>query len=624
MFKRTDIITVDRPRKAIKSEQEVEFAIWVPDSWGFVSKATLLACKHGDLEQKGYKMDFTQKEDEKISKFTVKVSFEDVGIHYFYFEIFLNGEKTILKYDYQTKQPTTNGGDLWKVTVYDKQFETPTWAKGKLIYHIFVDRFSKSENYVTPAMPGRMQLYWGEIPTWKPNADGEIKNEEFFMGNLLGVEEKLDYFNDLGVEILYLSPICRSQSNHRYDTSDYEEVDPYLGNKETIKTLCKQAHKRGINVILDGVFNHTGNDSVYFNEFSHFNTIGAYQSKDSNYYDMYSKNENGQFSYWWGFKNLPKCDGKSQMWIDFICGVEGVIDQWFEWGIDGVRLDVADELTDEFIERIRIAVHRNKKDGFIVGEVWDHAIEKEIYGRKRQYLLGKGLDSVMNYPFSNAILKYIRFGDVECFRETITSILDEYPPCAISTLMTSLSTHDITRAMTTLAGEGINNFAYQWVWDVTKNRDWQYEHDSLGDNYNLAKTRFKLATIIQYFLPGNPCIFYGDEVGLHGYKDPFNRKCYPWGHEDNELLEFFKQIGELKKSVTEIYKLDFKIIYITNDVLIFERTDNTKSILIAVNRTDKQIHIQIPEMYKLKGKKVFDINASFEKLNSYGAIIIMA
>lgn len=624
MSKRTDIIVVERPRRAIKSGTEVEFSIWVPDCWGFVSKATLLACKHGDLEQKGYKMNYIQKEDEQISKFTVRVSFEDVGIHYFYFEIFLNGQKTIVKYDYQLEQPTTNDGDLWKVTVYDRQFETPDWAKGKLIYHVFTDRFFKSEKYITPAMPGRTQLYWGEMPTWKPNADGEIKNEEFFMGNLLGIQEKLDYLIELGVEILYLSPICMSQSNHRYDTANYKKVDPYLGNEDSMKNLCKEAHKRGMKVILDAVFNHTGNDSVYFNEYAHYKELGAYQSKDSKYYDMFAKTQDGKFRYWWGFKNLPECDGTNKKWIEFICGKRGVIDVWFSWEIDGLRLDVADELTDEFIEEIRIAVHRNKKDGFIVGEVWDHAIEKEIYGKKRQYLLGKGLDSVMNYPFSNAIIKYIRFGDAKCFKGTISAILDEYPECAISTLMTSLSTHDIARAMTTSAGDGINNIAYQWVWNVSEGRQWQYLHDSLGENYDIARKRFKLETIIQYFLPGNPCIFYGDEAGLCGYNDPFNRKCYPWGKEDNDLIAFFKLLGKVKKSVTEIYKLDLNIIYITNEVLIFERVSNIKSVLIAVNRTDKQIPIQIPIKYKEKGKMIFDIGGTFENLNSYGAIIIMA
>lgn len=615
-------IIVEVPQKAIKMESEVEISIFIPDSLGFVEKATLLVCKHGDKEQKGYKMEYMDKKEQQISKFTTKVTFMEVGIHYFYFEIFLNGQKTIVKYNYNTRQPDVYAGDLWKVSVFYKEFETPEWAKGKNIYHIFVDRFYKSDNYVAPAMPGRTQLYWGDMPTWKPNADGLIKNEEFFMGNLLGIQEKLDYLLELGVEILYLSPICRSQSNHRYDTADYEEVDPYAGNIEMMKTLCSEAHKRGMYVILDSVFNHTGNDSIYYNQYFHYSTIGAYQGKESEYYDIYRRDDSGNPQFWWGFENLPECNCNSEKWSKFICGPEGVIDKWFSWGIDGLRLDVADELTDDFIEKIRVAVHRNKKDGYIIGEVWDHAIEKEIYGRKRQYLLGKGLDSVMNYPVSNAILKYIRFGDVECFRGTIDAILSEYPQCSIDTLMTSLSTHDITRAMTTLVGEGINNFAYQWVWDVSEGREWQFHYDALDERYNLAKRRLKLATIIQYFLPGNPCVFYGDEAGLFGYKDPFNRKCYPWGKEDKELLGFFRALAKAKKSVQDIYKLDFKIMSISEELLVFERTDKERGILVAINRTEKYIYHQIPEVYKQNGAEIFSLDSKSEVLNPYGAIII--
>lgn len=618
---RDDWISVERPIKAVKTGEKIKFAIWIPDSWGFVSKATLLICKHGDLTQKAFKMDYLEKSENVVSKFETEITIEDVGIHYFYFAIVVNEDKKVLKYDYRHKKSAINEGDLWKFTVYDKNFNTPHWANGKLIYHIFLDRFYNSTSYCAPALPGRTQLWWGDLPIWKPNSEGIIKNNEFFMGNLLGVIEKLEYLNELGVEILYLSPVCKSQSSHRYDTADYQEIDPYLGDKEILKLLCNNAHKLGIRIILDSVFNHTGDESKYFNRNNHYNSKGAYQCKDSPYYNWYKQNGDS-FEYWWGFENLPVCNGYSKEWKDFICGVDGVIDQWFELGIDGLRLDVADELTDEFISEIRKAVHRNKQDGYIIGEVWEDAIEKEVYGKKRQYLLGNGLDSVMNYPFSNAILKYIRFGDVACFEGTINSILENYPLCSIKTLMTSLSTHDITRAMTTLAGDGITNQPFNWIWDVNGNRQWQYENDSLKANYELAKKRFKLATIIQYFLPGNPCIFYGDEAGLHGYKDPFNRKCYPWGKEDKDLQEFFRRLGQVRKRIQNIGEFDFKILNISKEILVFERASNNTSIIVIINRTDNQVTIDIPSKYLNPETEIFSINRQNNTLLPYGGIIL--
>ena len=375
-------------------------------------------------------------------------------------------------------------------------------------------------------------------------------------------------------------------------------------------------------IIIDGVFNHTGNDSKYFNEYNSYNTIGASQGIKSPYYNWYKKNDNGEFEYWWGFRNLPVCDGNNLEWQKFIYGKNGVIDTWFKWGIDGIRLDVADELTDEFIENIRIAVKRNKKDGFILGEVWDNAICKEGYGKQRKYLLGKGLDSVMNYPFTNAILKYVRFGRADYFEETVNDILTQYPEDSLYSLMNSLSTHDITRVMTTLVGDGINNSRYNWVWDVPYSRAWQFDKLKLSDTqYEKAKKMMKIATIIQYFLPGNACIYYGDEIGMYGYRDPFNRRCFEWKNIDKELHEFFIQLGQIRKKMDFLSNAKLNIVEINKNVLVFERKNSMESVLIIVNRSENKIDVSIPEQY-LTGEVIFKSNYDNNQLLEYGFLVI--
>ena len=441
------------------------------------------------------------------------------------------------------------------------------------------------------------------------------------MGNLKGIQEKLDYLNELGVEIIYLNPICMSQSNHRYDTADYESVDVYLGVNDDLKELCDEAHKRGMAIVIDGVFNHTRNHSYYFNEFGTYDTVGAFQGEQSPYYSWFKKNARGGFEYWWGFKNLPVCDGESQGWQNYIYGEGGVIDKWFSLGIDGVRLDVADELTDEFIENIRIAVKRNKSDGFIIGEVWDNAITKEGYGKQRTYHLGKGLDSVMNYPFTNAILKYVRFGKYKFFKETVNEILTQYPDEALFSLMNSLSTHDITRAMTTLVSDGIQKNEYNWIWDVPYSREWQVSHSKLDvEKYEKAKKMMKVATAIQYFLPGNPCIYYGDEAGMYGYRDPFNRMCFPWESIDEELHEFFVELGKVRKNLDFIAKAKTRIVEANEKILVFERYQEENSVLIAVSRSTESCKINVPEAYA-NGKNIFVLNCDNDVIFDYGIMI---
>lgn len=595
----------------------------IAGEYGFINEAKVIMNQQKGTNEREIKMDYISTDEHHMNLFSCDVFFENLGLHYFCFKLIINGNIKWIKYDAKHSCACITENDIpyWTVTVYEKNFHVPEWAKGKIMYQIFPDRFFRSTAYIPKEIKGRVTKQWGEIPNWAPGEDGEIHNNDYFMGNLKGITEKLEYLSDLGVEILYLNPIFMSQSNHRYDTADYEIVDSYLGSNEDMKELCDEAHKRGISVIIDGVFNHTGNDSKYFNEYGTYDTIGAFQSPQSPYYNWYRKDSRGGFEYWWGFKNLPVCDGCNSDWQNYIYGKGGVIDKWFSLGIDGIRLDVADELTDEFIENVRIAVKRNKRDGFIIGEVWDNAVTKEGYGKQRTYLLGKGLDSVMNYPFTNAILKFVRFGKYEYFVETLNEILTQYPKEVIFSLMNSLSTHDITRAMTTLVGDGIQKNEFNWVWDVPYSRKLQFAHNKLDEaKYEKAKKMMKIATTIQYFLPGNPCIYYGDEVGMYGYRDPFNRMCFPWESIDEELHSFFTELGKVRKQFSFIAKANIRIVEATKSILAFERYNEDDRILIVVNRSEHDEKINVPEIYE-NSKNVFEMNFNDDILSEFGIII---
>ena len=353
-----------------------------------------------------FPMKHIKNENNKIY-FETKVDLETRAIYNYYFEFKVNNNvKYIDKDNKIVNQITRENKNKMSVN-----FDVPDWAKGKIMYHIFIDRFNRGSKEKLKEMP-RRTIYnsFDDEMIIGPNKDG-IWNADFYGGDLLGIVEKLDYIKSLGVSIIYLSPVVHSQSNHRYDAADYENVDPYAGCNEDLKKLCEEAHKKDMKIVLDAVFNHTGNDSKYFNEYGTFETIGAYQSMYSTYAPFYRKHyDNGQikYDYWWGMTNLPVCNGYSKEWQDYILGIDGVIDKWFNLGIDSLRLDVADELTDEFIEKIREAVKRNKEDGFILGEVWKNPMRMN-----RGYIeSGKGMDSVMNYLFVDSLIRYFKYEDI--------------------------------------------------------------------------------------------------------------------------------------------------------------------------------------------------------------------
>ena len=496
-------------------------------------------------------------------------------------------------------------------------FSVPDWAKGKIMYHIFVDRFARGEKKKEILPHRHLHNSIEEEPVLGPDKEG-LWNTDYYGGDLRGIIQKLDYIKSLGVSILYLSPIVKSQSNHRYDTGDYLEIDPYVGCKEDLQELCKKAHQRGMKVILDAVFNHTGNDSLYYNEYGSYPSLGAYQSTESPYSSFYKK-EGNNFQYWWGNKNLPVCNGEDPKWKEFITGKDGVIDQWFRLGIDGLRLDVADDLRDDFIEEIRKAVKRNKKDGFILGEVWENPMKMN-----RGYLeSGKGLDSVMNYTMMDALIRYYRYADVEKLKKVMEEIVRDLPEESIQSFMNFTSTHDISRIMQIFGYQGFNPNT-KWAWDVNnENHEYLKKQILSKEEYEKARELVKSYLFTLCFLPGNISIFYGDEAGIQGLGNLLNRKPYPWMKEDEDLIQFVKEIGRIRKQESFLEKAKTRIRYINPDYFCFERIGKEKKAIITINRTNKNGYIWVPPEYEESGIVYSHNNSKPNYLTPYGGVALI-
>ena len=420
-------------------------------------------------------------------------------------------------------------------------------------------------------------------------------NNDYFQGDLKGITEKLDYIASLGVTCIYLNPIFEAQSNHRYDTSDYSKIDPLLGSEKDLVYLCEKAKEKGISVILDGVFSHTGDDSIYFNKYGRYNSVGAYQSEKSPYYSWYKfiKHPDNYHS-WWGISILPEVIEESEGFLDFITGENGIARRWLRTGVRGWRLDVADELPDVFLDRFRKAVKEENPEALVLGEVWEDASNKFSYGERRRYFGGKQLDSVMNYPFADAIITFIRTGKVEGFSDKILTILENYPKCVIDVLMNHIGTHDTMRAITQLAGESCEY----------RDRTWQSKTKLTPEQYGLGVRLLKLAAVIQYTLPGVPSLYYGDEAGMQGYKDPFNRYCYPWGKENTELIEFYRSLGKVRGDCSCFKEGEYVTVSEMLGCLAYERRDRKDSVLVIINRNEHEIDYFLPAQWQ-NTKSVF-------------------
>ena len=501
-------------------------------------------------------------------------------------------------------------GECWQLTVFESQYQTPDWLSGGIMYQIFPDRFYRSgtTKYNVP-QDRYLHQRWGSQPEWRPNHQGEITNSDYFGGDLEGIIQKLDYLQSLGITCIYLNPIFEAHSNHRYDTADYTKVDPLLGTKEDFKRLCKEANKRGMHIMLDGVFNHTGSDSIYFNRKGRYQTLGAYQSQESPYYDWYQFYQwPEQYACWWNFETLPNVNETNETYNAYINGTDGVIQTWLKAGADGWRLDVADELPDLFLDDITKAAKQVKPTSMILGEVWEDASNKMAYGQRRRYLLGKQLDSVMNYPFREAIIGFLTGKNPAEMMELIMTVLEHYPPSAIHLLMNHIGTHDTERILTVLGGEPLNG----------RDREWQSKTKLSQEQRSKGLALLKLASLMQYTLPGIPCVYYGDEAGMEGYRDPFNRVCFPWVHEDAELVNWYRSLGKIRHSCEVLKQGTLEPYYADDDCFVYVRSDEAvgQKLLVAVNRTAQRKQLCMVQEWEtasaLLGKAVWNGTLTLE------------
>lgn len=514
----------------------------------------------------------------------------EAGLFWYHFEFTAGGyTHNIFKGQYSNGY-VDGKDDSWQLTVYSGEQEVASQWRGGIMYQIFPDRFFSSGTQKIIPLDAKL-VRWRSIPQYTADPKTGLWNNDYLGGDLKGIEEKLPYLKDLGVDIIYLNPIFEAHSNHRYNTANYMTIDPLLGKEDDFISLCTAAHKLDIKIILDGVFSHTGDDSIYFNKYDHYSSVGAYQSKESPYYSWY-KFENWPNSYksWWGVPILPEIIEEEPSYLEFITGKGGVIEKWLTLGADGWRLDVVDELPDEFIAAIKKRIKAVKPEALLLGEVWEDASNKTSYGERRKYLLGSELDSVMNYPFRKAIIDFVAYDNAEDFFEQILTITENYPKQIVDSLMNPLSTHDTERILTLLGGYNCENMPNEVQANLKLDEE-ERKH---------ALSLLKVATVLQYTLPGFPSIYYGDEVGMEGGRDPFNRQGLPWYDIDEDLLVFYKELGDLRLHKSYVFRdSDFVPISAADGVVCFERrhTDEygkSYSIIILVNRGNDAINYTLP------------------------------
>lgn len=476
----------------------------------------------------------------------------------------------------------------WQLTVYRKS-SCPNWFGGGLTYQIFPDRFRRvpPEPMDPTGLVGNRWVHenWADTPEWRPDPDGEIRNRDFFGGTLQGIIARLPDLYEFGVTTLYLNPIFESASNHRYNTANYLKIDPMLGTEEDFRRLCSQAHTLGMRVILDGVFNHTGSQSLYFNADGFYSTLGAAQSRESPYFDWYSFHPwPADYDSWWGINTLPAVREENPSYLSYIItGEDSVIRHWLRAGADGWRLDVADELPDSFITAIRAVMEETKPGSVLIGEVWEDASNKIAYSQRRKYLLGSELHGVMNYPFRTALLAYLQGGGAQDFREAMETLRENYPPEAFYSAMNFLGTHDTPRILTVLGAS-----------HVPQDKDARAVYRLSPAERQKGETLVRLASLILFTFPGSPTVYYGDEVGMEGFEDPFNRGTFPLGPAGSPLTPWFLRLGSLRKERVSLQRGSIEYLMAQGPLLAYSRTWEDQVSLTVVNAGDSRTRMTLP------------------------------
>lgn len=502
-------------------------------------------------------------------------------IYFYYFKVIKNVYGNI-----QTKYygKSNNSGNCqeyyneydinkYQITV-SKKVNTPKWFEEGVLYHIFVDRFNKTGKIHNPKKNSFMYANWEDTPMYIKNSEGEIARWDFHGGNLKGIISKLNYLKSLGISIIYLSPIFEAQSNHKYDTGNYKAIDPMFGDEEIFKELIEEAKEKGMSIILDGVFSHTGDDSIYFNKYGNYDSLGAYQSKESKYSSWYNfKNYPNEYDCWWGVKSMPNVNENEESYMDYIIrDKDSVINKWMNYGVKGWRLDVVDELPNKFLDELRKETLKANNESILIGEVWEDASNKISYNERRKYLLGNQLNGVTGYVFKNIILDFLTYkiNSSDVYNKFMT-IKENYPKYAFKSNLNLLGTHDTPRILTEL---------------------------------NEDKELLNLAVAIQMTFEGVPYVYYGDEAGMTGGKDPDNRKTYPWKNEDKELIAFYKKMIKDRNNNEVLSRGDTTFLNLENeDVFAYIRhmeNSQENEVLVIVNRSNNEntVSINLKEVYK--------------------------
>lgn len=552
------------PCGTVREGQNVHFEVDLPES-----EQLTVICRSDDGE-----ISFEETMHRDGTKHYCDITFPRKGLYYFGIT---DGMAQFLDFTSKGECFLSRNPASAQQLVVSKDYVPADSFYGGIAYQIFPDRFAISGD--VERLPGRIyHEELSDIPEWRPDEKGIIRNNDFYGGNIRGIISRLGYLSELGVTLIYLNPIFESNSNHRYDTGDYFKIDAQLGTEDDFRELCSKAGELGIKIILDGVFSHTGDDSIYFNRYGRYPSVGAYQSIDSEYYSWFVFQKwPDKYSSWWGIDTLPEVNELDDSYAQFITGKDGVIDHWMEAGASGFRLDVADELPDEFIVKIRDAIKRNDPEGLLIGEVWEDASNKISYGKRRKYFWGDELDGCMNYPFKNAVLDFIREPDAETFAAEISTICLHYPGEMLNSCLNMLSSHDTERAINALAAPDA----------AVSSRDVKAARHLTREEYLRGVEMLKLAYALMFFLPGIPMIYYGDEIGLQGYGDPFCRGFFLEEKADTNLLESVREICEKRREFSDVLSTgDISFFRADRGILGFYRSNDKGKIVFMMNRGD--------------------------------------
>ncbi|MBO4326745.1 MAG: glycoside hydrolase family 13 protein [Clostridia bacterium] len=427
-----------------------------------------------------------------------------------------------------------------RITVFDPGMRVPEWFKNAVIYQIFPDRFAIGDD--PGVVPKKDAVMYGStecVPEYSKNADGEVVRWDFFGGNLSGIIGKLGYISGLGADTVYLNPIFESVSNHRYDTADYEHVDGLLGGDKAFGRLADSMSDNGMRLILDGVFSHTGRNSRYFK--------AALRGRKP-YSGWYDFRPDGSYECWWGVKDLPCVKELDPSYFKYIVkGRNSIVRRWLRAGASGWRLDVADELPDEFLEELFKAATEERSDAVIFGEVWEDGTDKVSYGVHRSYFTKHELHSQTNYPFRERLLKFLE-GSVNAQDISCLFRLDSvnYPPEVYYSLVNMTGSHDVERLFTYLKR-------------ITR------------DDARLAKGLVKAYSLVQFCFPGVPLIYYGDEICMEGGTDPDNRRFFEWDKADPDTVRWFSDLAKLRRDEPVLRSGKISFIDAGDNVFAFRR-----------------------------------------------------